>query len=56
MGTAAVIVAVCELLCGVAKAQDPNKERQKVERFVSAIIELPLGKLTPAPRSRCLGG
>src|SRR5438094_8399872 len=36
------MVTVYELLCGVEKAQDPAKERQKVQRFVSAMIELPL--------------
>src|SRR5439155_23126504 len=36
------MVTVYELLCGVEKARDPAKERQKVQRFVSAIIELPL--------------
>ena len=38
------MVTVYELFCGLAKAQDPAKERQKVERFVSAIIELPLDR------------
>jgi tRNA(fMet)-specific endonuclease VapC len=38
------MVTVYELFCGVAKAQDPQKERQKVERFVSAIVELPLDR------------
>jgi tRNA(fMet)-specific endonuclease VapC len=37
-------VAVYELLCGVAKAQDPVRERQKVERFLSVIIELPFDR------------
>jgi len=37
-------VTVYELFCGVEKAQDPSKERQKVERFVAAIIELPLDR------------
>ena len=37
-------VTVYELFCGVEKAQDPAKERQKVERFVSTIIELPLDR------------
>lgn len=35
------IVTVYELFCGLNKARDPEVERQKVERFVSAIIELP---------------
>jgi tRNA(fMet)-specific endonuclease VapC len=38
------MVSVFELFCGLAKARDPAKERQKVERFVSAIIELPLDR------------
>ena len=38
------MVTVYELFCGLAKAQDPAKERQKVERFVSAVIELPLDR------------
>ena len=38
------MVTVYELFCGVAKAQDPAKERLKVERFISAIIELPLDR------------
>ena len=38
------MVTVYELFCGLAMAQDPAKERQKVERFVSAIIELPLDR------------
>jgi tRNA(fMet)-specific endonuclease VapC len=38
------MVTVYELFCGLAKAQDPAKERHKVERFISAIIELPLDR------------
>lgn len=38
------MVTVFELFCGLAKAQDPAKERQKVERFVSAILELPFDR------------
>jgi tRNA(fMet)-specific endonuclease VapC len=38
------VVTVYELFCGLAKAQDPGKERQKVERFVAAIVELPLDR------------
>jgi tRNA(fMet)-specific endonuclease VapC len=38
------MVSVYELFCGLAKAQDPAKERQKVERFISAVIELPLDR------------
>jgi tRNA(fMet)-specific endonuclease VapC len=38
------MITVYELFCGVEKAQDPAGERQKVERLVSAIIELPLDR------------
>jgi tRNA(fMet)-specific endonuclease VapC len=38
------MVTIYELFCGLAKAQDPAKERQKVERFVSVVIELPLDR------------
>ena len=38
------MVTVYELFCGLAKAQDPANERQKVERFISAVIELPLDR------------
>ncbi|HTB84382.1 MAG TPA: type II toxin-antitoxin system VapC family toxin [Candidatus Sulfotelmatobacter sp.] len=36
------MVTVYELFCGVEKAGNPAKERGKVERFISAIAELPL--------------
>ena len=36
------MVTVYELFCGLARAQDPARERQKIERFLSAIITLPL--------------
>lgn len=38
------MVTVHELFCGLARALDPAKEQQKVGRFVSAIIELPLDR------------
>ncbi len=38
------MVTVYELFCGVQKARDPAKERQKVERFISVIAELPLDR------------
>ena len=38
------MVTVYELFCGLAKAQDPARERQKVERFISSVIELPLDR------------
>ncbi len=42
MDCAVSMVTVYELFCGLAKAQDPAKERQKVERFISTVIELAL--------------
>ncbi len=36
------MVTVYELFCGVEKAANPARERGKVERFISAIVELPL--------------
>ncbi len=38
------MVTVYELFCGVEKARAPANERQKVARFVSTIIELPLDR------------
>ncbi|HEX3625990.1 MAG TPA: type II toxin-antitoxin system VapC family toxin [Verrucomicrobiae bacterium] len=38
------MVTVYELFCGVEKAGDSAGERQKVQRFISAIIELPLDR------------
>jgi tRNA(fMet)-specific endonuclease VapC len=38
------MVTVYELFSGLAKAQNPAKERQKIERFVSTIVELPLDR------------
>ena len=38
------MVTVYELFCGLARALDPAKERQKVERFISDILELPLDR------------
>jgi tRNA(fMet)-specific endonuclease VapC len=38
------MVTVYELLSGVRKAREPEKEREKVERFVGAIIELPFDR------------
>jgi tRNA(fMet)-specific endonuclease VapC len=46
------MVTVYELFCGVEKAQDPAKERLKVERFVSAIIELPLDRAAAETAAR----
>jgi len=44
MDCAVSMVSVYELFCGLAKAQDPAKEQKKVERLISAIIELPLDR------------
>lgn len=41
---AGCMITVYELYCGLARALDPAKERQKVERFISAVIELPLDR------------
>jgi len=49
------MVTVYELFCGVEKAQDPAKERQKVERFVSAVIELPLDRAAAEVAARIRG-
>jgi predicted nucleic acid-binding protein len=46
------MITVYELLCGVEKAQDPAKERQKVERFISAVIELPLDRAAAETAAR----
>jgi tRNA(fMet)-specific endonuclease VapC len=35
------MITVYELFCGLAKAQNPAREREKVERFIAAIIVLP---------------
>ena len=35
------MVTVYELYCGLARAQNPAKEQEKVARFVTAIVELP---------------
>jgi tRNA(fMet)-specific endonuclease VapC len=37
-------ITVYELFCGVEKAQNPTGERQKVERFLSIIAELPFDR------------
>jgi len=47
------MVTVYELFCGVEKAQDPAKERQKVGRSVSAVIELPLDRAAAGLENHC---
>jgi tRNA(fMet)-specific endonuclease VapC len=39
-------ITTYELFCGVEKARDPAVERAKVERFISAIVELQLDRLS----------
>ena len=46
------MVTVYELFCGVEKAQNPSRERQKVEQFISAIIELPLDRAAAETAAR----
>ena len=48
-------VSVYELFCGLAKAQDPASERQKVERFISAVIELPLDRASAEAAAKVRG-
>ena len=38
------IVTIYELFCGVEKAQHPAPEREKVQRFISAIVALPFDR------------
>jgi tRNA(fMet)-specific endonuclease VapC len=49
------MVSVYELFCGLAKARDPQRERQKIERFVSAISELPLDRMAAESAARIRG-
>jgi tRNA(fMet)-specific endonuclease VapC len=46
------MVTVYELFCGVEKARDPARERQKVVRFVSVLAELPLDRATAQTAAR----
>ena len=46
------MITVYELFCGVEKAQHAANERQKVERFVSTIIELPLDRAAAETAAR----
>ena len=48
-------VTVYELLCGVEKAQDPARELQKVEHFLSVIVELPFDRAAAETASRVRG-
>jgi tRNA(fMet)-specific endonuclease VapC len=46
------MVTIYELLCGVEKAKDAIGERHKVQRFISAIIELPLDRAAAEAAAR----
>jgi tRNA(fMet)-specific endonuclease VapC len=46
------MVTIYELFCGVEGSRDPAKEPQKVERFISAIIELPLDRAAAETAAR----
>jgi len=46
------MTTVYELFCGVGKAQHPDRERAKVERFVAAIIELPFDRAAAEAAAR----
>jgi tRNA(fMet)-specific endonuclease VapC len=46
------VVTTYELLCGAEKAHDPARERQKVERFLSAVVELPLDRAAAEAAAR----
>ena len=50
------MVTVYELFCGVEKARDPAGERLKVERLLSAIIELPLDRAASEAAARIRAG
>lgn len=46
------MVSVYELFCGVERAQDPAKERRKIERFIETIFELPLDRAAAETAAR----
>lgn len=46
------MITVYELFCGVERSQDPARERQKVERFISTIVELPLDRAAAEAAAR----
>ena len=49
------MVTVYEMFCGLAQAQDPARERQKVVRFIAAIIELPLDRASAEAAAKVRG-
>jgi tRNA(fMet)-specific endonuclease VapC len=46
------MITVYELFCGVEKAQNPNAERAKVERFISTIHQLPVDRASAEAAAR----
>jgi tRNA(fMet)-specific endonuclease VapC len=50
------MVTIYELFCGAEKAQDPARERKKVERVISAVIELPLDRGAAEAAARIRAG
>lgn len=46
------MVTVYELFCGLAKAQDPDRERQKVQFFVTTVSELPFDRAAAESAAR----
>jgi tRNA(fMet)-specific endonuclease VapC len=49
------MVTVYELFCGLSKAQDPAKERQKVEQFVLAINQLTFDRTSAETAAKVRG-
>lgn len=49
------MITVYEMYCGLAKSLDPAKEKAKVERFISAVIELPLDRASAEAAAKVLG-
>jgi tRNA(fMet)-specific endonuclease VapC len=49
------MITIYEMFCGLAKALDPAKEQAKVERFISAVIELPLDRASAEAAARVRG-
>jgi len=49
------MITIYEMFCGLAKALDPAKEQAKVERFISAVIELPLDRASAEAAAKVRG-
>jgi tRNA(fMet)-specific endonuclease VapC len=45
-------VTLYELFCGAEKAQDPARERQRVQLFLSIIVELPFDRAAAEAAAR----